>query len=317
MSFVERALSSLVMELVRTFLESSSIHGLSYIASTRKVARIGWFLIIFVSFSCAENFIFASFQSWSKNPVTTTIETLPLSDIRLPKITICPPRNTFTDLNYDMKQNENITFSKETREEMIKTADDIISNHVFLDIFNKLNEENRFFNWYHGFSQLTFPRMNYQVNDGGSLKWTAQTSALSGLVYTNNFGEEFNLKKVQRTVTFLFKVFPPKTVGIDQNATLHFEIEKLQVPLDSIGTQDMYESSDGNLDLYESKFHLNFTPPFSQYKFIKLSRKFFESDILSGKINIMPGFKFKWYYTGNVQPQAKFQNDEKTVQFIR
>ena len=305
------------MELVRTFLESSSIHGLSYIASTRKVARIGWFLIVFVSFSCAANFIFASFQSWSKNPVTTTIETLPLSDIRLPKITICPPRNTFTDLNYDMKQNENIAFTKETRDEMIKTADDIISNHVFLDIFNKLNEENRFFNWYHGFSQLTFPRMNYQLNDGGNLKWTAQTSALSGLVYTNNFGEEFNLKKVQRSVTFLFKIFPPKTFGIDQNATLHFEIEKLQVPLDSIGTQDMYESSYGNLDLYQSKFHLNFTPPFSQYKFIKLTRKFFESDILSSKINTIPGFKFKWYYTGNVQPHAKFQNNKKTVQFIK
>ena len=71
--FVKRALSSLVMELVRTFLESSSIHGLSYIASTRKVARIGWFLIIFVSFSCAANFIFASLQSWSKNPVTTRV----------------------------------------------------------------------------------------------------------------------------------------------------------------------------------------------------------------------------------------------------
>ena len=135
------------MELVRTFLESSSIHGLSYIASTRKIARIGWLLIVFVSFFCAVNLIFASFQSWSNNPVTTTIETLPLSDIRLPKITICPPRNTFTDVNYDLKQNENITFSKETREEMLKTADDIISNHVFLDTFKKLNDEKRYFNW--------------------------------------------------------------------------------------------------------------------------------------------------------------------------
>ena len=305
------------MEIVRTFLESSSIHGLSHIASTRKVARIGWLLIVFVSFSCAANLIFASFQSWSNNQVTTTIETLPLSDIRLPKITVCPPRNTFTDLNYDLKQNENITFSKETREEMIKTADDIISNHVFLDIFNKLNEENRYINWYHGFSQLTFPRMEYKVNDGGRLEWTAQTSALSGLVYTNNFGEDLNLKKVQRVVTFLFKVIPPKTVGINQNVTLHFEIEKLQVPLDSIGTQDMYESSYGSLDLYQSKFHLNFTPPFSQYKFLKLSRYFFETDIISAKINIMPGFKFKWYYTGNVQPQAKYMKDEKTKQFIR
>ena len=304
------------MELVRTFLESSSIHGLSYIASTRKIARIGWLLIVFVSFFCAANLIFASFQSWSNNPVTTTIETLPLSDIRLPKITICPPKNTFTDLNYDLKQNENITFSKETREEMLKTANDIISNHVFLDTFKKLNEENRYFNWYHGLSQLTFPRMDYpyQVNDGGKLEWTAQTSALSGLVYTNNFGEDLNLKKVQRVVTFLFKIFPPKTV--DQNVTLQFEIKKLQVPLDSIGTQDMYESSDGRLDLYQSNFHLNFAPPFSQYKFIKLSRNFFETDILSAKINIMPGFKFKWYYTGNVQPHAKYKNDEKTKQFI-
>ena len=270
------------MELVRTFLESSSIHGLSHIASSRKVARISWLLIVLVSFTCAANLIFASFQSWSNNQVTTTIETLPLSDIRLPKITICPPRNTFTDLNYDMKQNENITFSKETREEMIKTADDIISNHVFLDIFNKLNEENRYFNWYHGLSQLTFPRMDNHFHDGGLLEWTSQTSALSGLVYTNYFGEEFNFKKVQRKIKFLFKVFPPKTVEIDPNVTLHFEIEKIQVPLDSISTY-IYESSDGHLDRYQSTFNLSFKSPLSRYKFFKLSQFLSESDILTAK----------------------------------
>ena len=129
------------MELVRTFLESSSIHGLSYVASTRKVTRIGWLFIVMISFLCAVNFIFASFQSWSDNPVTTTIETLPLSEIRLPKVTVCPPKNTFTDLNYELKQNENITFSKESREEIIKYADDTVTNHVFLDSFENFNEE--------------------------------------------------------------------------------------------------------------------------------------------------------------------------------
>ena len=97
------------MEGITTFLESSSIHGLTYISTTRKYARLFWILVVITGFSVASFLIKESFDSWSESPVKTTIETLPIAEIKLPKVTVCPPKNTFTDLNYDLMMTENMT----------------------------------------------------------------------------------------------------------------------------------------------------------------------------------------------------------------
>ena len=98
------------MEGIRSFLESSTVHGLSYISSTRKYARFFWIVVVLAGFSTAGYLIYQSFQSWADSPVKTTVETLPISEITFPKITVCPPRNTFTDLNYDLMLVENVFF---------------------------------------------------------------------------------------------------------------------------------------------------------------------------------------------------------------
>ena len=88
------------MESIRNFLESSTIHGLSYISTTRKYVRVFWILVVIGGFSGAGVLIFTAFQSWADSPVKTTIETHPISEITFPKVTVCPPKNTFTNLNY-------------------------------------------------------------------------------------------------------------------------------------------------------------------------------------------------------------------------
>ena len=90
------------MKGVSTFLESSSIHGLHYISTTRKYVRLLWILVVIIGFLVASLLIKESFDSWSESPIKTTVETLPISTIKLPKVTVCPPKNTFTDLNYDL-----------------------------------------------------------------------------------------------------------------------------------------------------------------------------------------------------------------------
>ena len=90
------------MEGVKTFLESSSIHGLNYISTTQKYVRLLWIFVIITGFSVASLLIKESFDSWSESPVKTAIETLPIADIRFPKVTVCPPKNTFTNLNSEM-----------------------------------------------------------------------------------------------------------------------------------------------------------------------------------------------------------------------
>ena len=103
------------MENIRNFLESSTIHGLTYISTTGKYARLFWFIVVTAGFIGAGIIIYESFNDWGESPVKTTIETLPISEITFPKVTVCPPRNTFTDLNHDLKLTMNMTLDKETR----------------------------------------------------------------------------------------------------------------------------------------------------------------------------------------------------------
>ena len=53
------------MESIRNFLESSTIHGLSYISTTRKYVRVFWILVVIGGFSGAGVLIFTAFQSWA------------------------------------------------------------------------------------------------------------------------------------------------------------------------------------------------------------------------------------------------------------
>ena len=81
------------------FLESSTIHGVSYISTTKKASRLFWVLVVCSGFCGAFVLIYQSFESWEESPITTTIETLPISEITFPKVAVCPPKDAFTNLN--------------------------------------------------------------------------------------------------------------------------------------------------------------------------------------------------------------------------
>ena len=135
------------MERVRTFLETSTIHGLNYISTTRKCSRLFWILIVIVGFAAAGFLINESFQSWSESPVKTTIETMPITDLKFPEVTVCPPRNTFTDLNYDLKLAENKELTDAKRDELYKFAIENAEENSYMDALNQLHEENQFYKW--------------------------------------------------------------------------------------------------------------------------------------------------------------------------
>ena len=97
------------MGVFEQFLENSTVHGLSHISSSKSISRFLWTLIVVSGFSVAGLLIYQSFQSWESSPVSTTIETRPISELRFPKITVCPPKNTYTNLNYDLVNFVNIS----------------------------------------------------------------------------------------------------------------------------------------------------------------------------------------------------------------
>ena len=158
---------------LRTFLESSTIHGLSHISTTRKYARILWIIVVLTGFSGAGVLISKSFQDWSDSPVKTTIETLPITDITFPKVTVCPPKHTFTDLNVDLMMTENMTIEKHTRDGLTDYAVELLNDQVFHTIMKNLSmleENNRYYNWYHGYSLIQTPGYTCSEYDGNLIK---------------------------------------------------------------------------------------------------------------------------------------------------
>ena len=81
------------MDHVKEFLDNSTIHGLSFISSTRRWSRLFWILVVIGGFSGAGYMIYTSFHNWGQSPISTTIETLPISELTLPNVTVCPPKS--------------------------------------------------------------------------------------------------------------------------------------------------------------------------------------------------------------------------------
>ena len=100
------------MDPTREFLETSTIHGLSYISTApSKATKILWMAIVITGFFTAGYLINNSYSEWQASPVSTSISTLPISDLDFPTITICPPEGSNTVLNYDLMKAVNITLS--------------------------------------------------------------------------------------------------------------------------------------------------------------------------------------------------------------
>ena len=149
------------MGIVRTFLETSTIHGLGHISSNKKArVKLLWILVVVAGFTGAGIIIYQSFKSWDESPVRTTVETQPITDITLPKVTVCPPRMTFTNLNYDLMMLNNKTLDNDTRNELIEYAVTLIQDHIYNDALHNLSlieEKHRYYNWYAGFTKIQFP----------------------------------------------------------------------------------------------------------------------------------------------------------------
>ena len=115
------------------FLESSTIHGLTYISTSRSVLiKLFWVIVIIIGFVTAGDFIKRSFDSWEKSPVSTTIETLPISKAPFPIINVCPPKDTFTSLNSDLVKADNVTLDMNTRNALVEQCIEL-----FLQFLNR------------------------------------------------------------------------------------------------------------------------------------------------------------------------------------
>ena len=215
------------MEGVRTFLESSTIHGLAHISISKRLIKLFWIGVVISGFVGASVIIYQSFQDWHESPVKTTIETHSIKEITFPKVTVCPPKKTFTNLNYDIMMVKNLSLDYETRNELMFYAMKLSNGKNFDQIIRNLSmleEENKYFNWYHGYTQIKLPIYH---EDNETLEFNIQTSAASGAISTKNFGKDFE------AVTFIGNISinvdhsrPKSSINASGNTELHFEIER-------------------------------------------------------------------------------------------
>ena len=280
--------------------------------------------------------IVESFVDWAKNPIRTTIKTKPIADLKFPNVTVCPPYNTFTDLNYDLMMVGNKTLSKEKRHDLFEYAVELIEEDVFMDNLNKLFEQNRFFNWYHGFTVM--PVLQHMIHYDMTMinypkywEYNVMTSAASGELTTQYFGDEFKPELVEREVYYRVKFYPPENTRNKTNVTIHWNLEKVSMT--------ELSKKDGHRD--ETILH-GFEPSpldrfinFSRsgpldwgikwgYPFDSVRRGVEKEDLDLMKLDLMPGFRLKWYYTGDevfsdadTYPFNMFISIQQDVEFVR
>ena len=144
------------MENLKQFTESSTIHGLAYWATSRRLERYFWIFIVFAGFIGAGIIIEQSFQSWHDSPIKTTLDTLTIEQVTFPKINVCPPRGTNTNLNYDLiKMAKNDSFNlkpyvNELRENFISHFQQLDYKLYLQKLKNDFQEKNQFRNWFTG-----------------------------------------------------------------------------------------------------------------------------------------------------------------------
>ena len=149
------ATSTATMDGLKEFLDSSSIHGLVYISTSRRLVRFAWLCVVITGFTMAAVLIQQSFSSWADSPVSTTIETRPITDLVFPNVTVCPPRNSFTSLNPDLVMARDKTLSQEERNEL----SGLVKETIFVEKYKSKLEEFNFYrqqdyiNWYTGITQ--------------------------------------------------------------------------------------------------------------------------------------------------------------------
>ena len=259
------------MESLREFLDSSTIHGLYYIANTKKFVRVLWTLIVIAGFSGATYLIYESFQTWKASPVSTTTETLSIKKITFPKITVFPPINTFTDLNFDIMMNANVTLTQDTRDKLSNLAVRKLNDWLFSQVMKNLSmveDNDRYYNWYHGYAAIKLP--NNDNEDDYDVNYFMDTCATSGTVSTRGYGKKFNATGIDTNVWFKFNLTQnPSMKDNIKNVTFHAKIQRVK----SIDVPEIRESLYVNEEqMYGVPIELRDNPP--QKRIIELREVF-------------------------------------------
>ena len=301
-------------EAFNIFLESSSIHGLNHISTSKRYHKLFWITVVIFGFTGAGIIIYEAFQSWEDSPVKTTIETRPITDLTFPKVTVCPPRDTYTDLNFDLKILRNMTLDNDTRSTIMNYAYTFLWDHLNQTIMKNMmliEDHDRYSNWYQGYTKITIPHFASDPSNE-KLHFKIYTSASSGTLQTAQFGQNFDADKFLWSNFFSrVNIQPPKNFRDNVNVTLHFEVEKISNGKDKLKIDNV-----GYIDNKKGKTitHKSYNPPEEEEYYIEFETKDNPDELTDQQ----SGFRFSWYFSGlKDKPDPMYMNKSITRAFVR
>ena len=221
------------MDYIKTLLESSTVHGLAHIPSTKKLVRLFWILVVILGFSGAGILIYQSFDDWNKNPVTTTIETLPIAEASFPKVTVCPPRNTLLDLNYHFLTIRNKTLPETTRIKLLEHFADHFQQKDFKNTFEsigKIKEKDSYRNWYTGLTKVPIDideKLGYsgKVVSYVKILEKIKTYASAGEITSPYFEENFKTEMFPLNTRYYVYLYNPYYRPQSSNLTIQINYD--------------------------------------------------------------------------------------------
>ena len=198
------------MEGVKEFLESSSIDGLVHISTNRRFARILWIFVVFTGFIGAGVLINQSFSTWRASPVSTTIETLSISDLDFPNVTVCPPRNSLTSLNPILVMARNTSLDKNQLLELRNFAEDSaleVNYKAKLLEFTAFTSAHKILDWYTGVTQFHFPYLH-----NNKRQFELDTTSYSGTFTTPYFQQTFEEQNFDLKLLVKLRLHVPEDI---------------------------------------------------------------------------------------------------------
>ena len=280
------------MDIIKEFLQYSTIHGLVFISKPGTLVKLFWIFVVMAGFTGSGVIIYQSFDNWAQSPIKTMIETLPITEITLPKVTVCPPKNSDTNLNYDLLLTKNMTVDNETRYELTKYAVGLIQDHVYEDIMSNLSllvEDNRYFNWYYGFTEIQLPfwgrdSCNIESCSDDILRIGVKTYATSGAIYTKNFGEKFDGNIFERQLSLKVIILTQEDYQDNKNISVQLNIEK-----NILGFEKFFSDNEQPVTSLQRTKQGDTEPMWYFFQ-----RDLTEDDISDLSADVMSGFSLKW-----------------------
>ena len=223
--------SSSEMDVLREFLDNSTIHGLAHISSvSSKTGKALWMAIVIAGFCTAGYLINDSYKEWETTPVATSISTHPIDTLPLPIITICPPEHSNTALNVDLVKAGNISLTKADREALVNVSRQFFihePSQKFVDLAHRLvNEE--------AIPKLKIQTRSYpspyeNTDRGENPGFEIWSTELVGSYASPGFGSRMNCSRYYPSIHFTLYI--PQKVKMKKgdltNATFDIEIVAL------------------------------------------------------------------------------------------